>query len=160
MSVQATFAASAAYRQLPASAVHADLFRDNILFIETGHGPQVSGIIDFYFAGVDTWLFDLAVTVNDWCTHDDDCRFDQPRLSALLSAYQTVRPITRPEQNAWPYALRAAALRFWVSRLDDAFTPRPAERVTPKNPDHFEQMLSARRHDAVTSGQTLLATRQ
>ncbi|MGH1357537.1 MAG: homoserine kinase [Burkholderiaceae bacterium] len=155
LSVQATFAASAAYRQLPTSAVHADLFRDNILFMDAPTGPTVSGIIDFYFAGQDTWVFDLAVTVNDWCTHDNDCRFDQLRLEALLAAYQKIRPITRPEQNAWPYALRAAALRFWVSRLHDAFAPRPAERVTPKSPEQFEQMLLARRQDAVSAGQAL-----
>lgn len=158
LSVQSTFATSAAYRQLPTSAVHADLFRDNILFIDTPTGPQVSGIIDFYFAGLDTWLFDLAVTVNDWCTNDDDCRFDQVRLEALLRAYQEIRPVTRQEQSAWPYALRSAALRFWISRLHDAFTPRPAELVTPKNPEHFEQMLLARRQDAVSAGQALNAT--
>ena len=158
MAVQSTFARSAAYRDLPASAVHADLFRDNILFVDKPDGPQVGGIIDFYFAGHDTWIFDLAVTVNDWCTRDNDCSFDDERLHAMLRAYQQVRPVGRAEQSAWPYALRAAALRFWISRLHDAFAPRPAEMITPKDPGHFEQMLLSRRQDALHSGQALTQT--
>lgn len=158
MAVQSTFASSAAYRQLPGSVVHADLFRDNVLISGDEGRPVVGGVIDFYFAGIDTWVFDLAVTVNDWCTNDADCSFNQGRLHALLSAYQSVRPVTRGEQTAWPYALRAAALRFWVSRLHDAFAPRPAEMITPKNPAHFEQMLMSRRQDAVTAGQALTAS--
>lgn len=156
MAVQTTFSQSAAYQQLPRSAVHADLFRDNILFVEGIEGPRVGGIIDFYFAGIDTWIFDLAVTVNDWCTHDLDCTLDQDRLNALLGAYQSIRPVTKTEQSAWPYALRAGALRFWISRLHDAFAPRPAEMITPKNPGHFEHMLLARRQDALFAGQALL----
>ncbi|MFK7965791.1 MAG: homoserine kinase [Burkholderiaceae bacterium] len=158
MAVQSTFASSAAYRQLPGSVIHADLFRDNVLFSENDGKPVVGGVIDFYFAGLDTWVFDLAVTVNDWCTHDSDCSFNHDRLNALLGAYQSVRPVTRAEQAAWPYALRAAALRFWVSRLHDAFAPRPAEMITPKNPAHFEQMLMSRRQDGVTAGQALTAS--
>ena len=157
MAVQSTFASSAAYPELPGSAVHADLFRDNILIVEGEHGPKVGGIIDFYFAGHDTWVFDLAVTVNDWCTRDSDCSFDQLRLYAM-QAYQRVRPVSRQEQSAWPYALRAAALRFWISRLHDAFAPRPAEMITPKNPGHFEQMLLSRRQDALQAGQALTQT--
>lgn len=157
LAVQTTHAASAAFKRLPRSAVHADLFRDNVLFDADDGSPVVGGIIDFYFAGTDTWIFDLAVVVNDWCLNDRDGSFDTRRLTALLGAYQGVRRISREEQHAWPYALRAAALRFWVSRLDDAVSPRPAQMLTPKDPLQFERILSARRQDAVTVGQALIA---
>jgi homoserine kinase type II len=141
---QQRFAATPQYRELPRSAVHADLFRDNVLF----DGEALGGVIDFYFAGVDTWLFDLAVTCNDWCIDDATGEFDPPRLAALLAAYRTVRQPGAAEHEAWPLALRAAALRFWLSRLFDLHLPRPAQMVTPKDPTHFERVLLARRRAA------------
>ena len=156
-STQATFADSAAYNRLPRGAVHADLFRDNVLFVKDDTSPQVGGVIDFYFAGIDTWMYDLAVTVNDWCVNDSDGSFDSERLTAMLLAYGSVRPVSGDEQLAFPYALRASALRFWISRLDDIYSPRPAQMLTPKDPTHFERILNARRQDAVTVGQALIA---
>ncbi len=141
LAAQQAFAASAAHAALPESAVHADLFRDNVLF----DGDRLGGVIDFYFAGRDTWLFDLAVTCNDWCVHDADGSFEPARLRALLDAYCAVRHPSDAEREAWPLMLRAAALRFWLSRLFDLHLPRPAEMVTPKDPAHFERVLRARR---------------
>ncbi len=150
---QRAFAATALFRSLPRSAVHADLFRDNVLF-ETGEAGEarLCGVIDFWFAGVDTWLFDLAVAVNDWCIDDDDGAFDEPRLDALLGAYRAVRPPLPAESRAWPTMLRTAALRFWLSRLFDRHLPRPAEMVTPKDPAHFERILGLRRAGAPALG--------
>jgi homoserine kinase type II len=143
---QQAFAASPAWAALPRSAVHADLFRDNVLFDSAPDGrPRLGGVIDFYFAGVDTWAFDLAVTVNDWCIVDEDGSFDTARLAALLDAYRAVRMPSEAEAEAWPTMLRAAALRFWLSRLFDLHLPRPAEMVTPKDPSEFERILSCRR---------------
>ncbi len=103
LAAQEAFAATPLYAALPASAVHADLFRDNVLF----DGTELGGIIDFYFAGHDSWLFDLAVTCNDWCVDDADGRFDPDRLEALLAAYRGVRPPSADETRAWPMMLRA-----------------------------------------------------
>ena len=137
---QRRVAESDAYRRVPRSAVHADLFRDNVLFDE----GRLGGVIDFYFAGVDTWMFDLAVTCNDWCIDEATGAFDDARLQALLEAYRTERTPEAAERTLWPAMLRAAALRFWLSRLFDLHLPRPAEMVTPKDPGHFERVLRQR----------------
>ncbi|MFP5406668.1 MAG: phosphotransferase, partial [Gammaproteobacteria bacterium] len=145
LAAQRRFAAGSVYSALPRSAVHADLFRDNVLFDSNSDAsPRMGGVIDFYFAGVDTWAFDLAVTANDWCT-DLHGRFDAVRLDALLDAYRAVRAPIDAELEAWPMMLRAAAFRFWLSRLFDLHLPRPAEMVTPKDPAEFERILSVRR---------------
>ncbi len=126
---------------LPAGVVHADLFRDNVLFVAPG---QIGGVIDFYFAGHDSFLFDLAVTVNDWCSADDGALVDDACL-ALLTAYAGERPFVAGERLAWGRSLRAAALRFWLSRLLDAHGPRPGETVTRRDPDEYRRILLQRR---------------
>ncbi|MGH8676131.1 MAG: homoserine kinase [Burkholderiales bacterium] len=130
------------FPDLPRGPVHGDLFRDNVLF-EDG---RLSGVIDFYFAGVDCLLYDVAVCANDWCLADPDrdARLDAARTSALLDAYRTLRPLGAPEREAWPVLLRAAALRFWLSRLFDYHQPRPGQLVRVHDPEHFRRVLTAR----------------
>ena len=140
LAFQRDFAAGTTYGQLDRGPVHADLFRNNVMFV----GERLSGCFDFYFAGWDTWLFDLAVTVNDWCIDLDSGRLDNARVLALTRAYHTVRPFTAAEQAAWVPMLRAAALRFWLSRLYDFYRPREAEMLTPHDPTHFERVLRER----------------
>lgn len=145
---QTRFAATELYRSLPNGPAHCDLFRDNVLFDGTYESPRMGGIIDFYFAGCDTWLFDVAVTLNDWCIVRETGEFIDGRVRALLDAYAAVRPFTDQEREAWPVLLQAAALRFWISRLYDFFLPRPAQTLKPHDPRHFERILRLRRQSA------------
>ncbi|MBR7782480.1 homoserine kinase [Undibacterium luofuense] len=132
--------ASPLYRSLPNGPVHADLFRNNVMF----DGERLTGFFDFYFAGCDTWIFDVAVTVNDWCIDLESGALDEARTLALLNAYHSVRPFTEPESLVWQAMLRAGALRFWLSRLYDFYMPREAEILTPHDPGHFERILRLR----------------
>ena len=133
-------AASSEYAALPRGPVHADLFRDNVMF----EGERLTGVFDFYFAGVDTWLFDLAVALNDWCIDLPTGAHEPVRAAALLDAYQGVRPLTGAERSLLPAMLRAGALRFWVSRLWDWYLPREASLLKPHDPTHFERVLRER----------------
>ena len=137
---QTAQAATGSARSLPRGPIHADLFRNNVMF----DGERLTGFFDFYFAGCDTWLFDVAVTVNDWCIDLASGALDEPRVLAMLSAYAAVRSFTAAEGSAWQPMLRAAALRFWLSRLFDFHLPRDAEMLTPHDPTHFERILRER----------------
>jgi homoserine kinase type II len=138
---QDSFFRSPAFEQLPSGPIHADLFRDNVLWA----GDRIGGVIDFYFAGCSLWLYDLAVTVNDWCVDLATGAFDSPRAQALLDAYHARRPLTEAEHMNWRTVLRAAALRFWISRLYDLHLPRDAHTLTPHDPTRFERTLRQRK---------------
>ena len=140
LAYQNHIAQSAAYQALPKGPVHADLFRDNVMF----ENETLTGLFDFYFAGVDTWLFDLAVCLNDWCIDLATGQHDAKRANALLKSYQSVRLLGRAERQLLPAMLRAGALRFWISRLWDFHLPRDADMLVPHDPTHFERVLRAR----------------
>ncbi|MEY4883952.1 MAG: hypothetical protein RIS34_1806 [Pseudomonadota bacterium] len=152
-------AESSAYVALPGGPIHADLFRDNVMF-ETAPGlhnkthapqsagtsgvPQLTGFFDFYFAGVDTWLFDIAVCLNDWCVDLPTGASDPARTDRFMAAYQAVRPLTAAERQLLPAMARAAAFRFWLSRLWDFHLPREASMLKAHDPTHFERVLRQR----------------
>ncbi len=146
LAYQNHIAQGSAYAALPRGPVHADLFRDNVMF----EGERLTGFFDFYFAGVDTWLFDLAVCLNDWCITHANGQHEPGRAQAMLQAYQSVRPLTATERELLPAMLRAGALRFWVSRLWDFYLPREASMLKPHDPTHFERVLRGRIHTPVT----------
>ena len=140
----ATIEAELAFQQgwgrlkLPKGAIHADLFVDNVLFA----GDRVAGIIDFGFAATDFLAYDIAIAVNDWC--DAEGALDAELAAAFLAGYHAVRPLTDEERAQWPGLLRAAALRFWLSRLYDLYLPRPGELTHAHDPARFERLLRDR----------------
>jgi homoserine kinase type II len=144
LAYQTDLAASPAGLALPRGHIHADLFRDNVMFDDTAGVDRLCGFFDFYFAGNDTLLFDLAVCLNDWCCDLDSGRLDDSRAQAFVAAYGTVRPLDGNERRLLPALLRAAALRFWLSRLWDWHLPRDATLLQAKDPAHFERVLRER----------------
>ena len=132
-------------RDLPQGIVHADLFRDNVLF----DGERLSGVIDFYYASSDALLYDLAVVVNDWCFPDQG--LNEESYNALLESYARLRPFTDAERACWNAMQRCAALRFWLSRLYDLHYPREGELTHTKDPREFEnRLLWLRQHNHLT----------
>lgn len=134
---QCEISQSEGFSGLPRGPVHADLFRDNVLF----EGESITGIIDFYFSGCDTLLFDIATCLNDWCVDDISCREYCERTAALLKGYECIRALTPLERSFLPAVRRASAFRFWLSRLVDMHLPRNALALQPHDPSHFERML-------------------
>ena len=133
-------AASSSYAALPRGPIHADLFRDNVMFDQS----KLTGFFDFYFAGVDSWLFDIAVCLNDWCVDLPTGAHDPVRARSFLDAYAGIRPLAAAERQLLPAMLRAGALRFWISRLWDFHLPRDAALLKPHDPSHFERVLRQR----------------
>ncbi len=148
LAFQTRIAASPDYAALPRGPVHADLFRDNVMF----EGGCLSGFLDFYFAGCDAFLFDIGVCLNDWCVDVESGRPDAARATAFLAAYESVRPLVPEERRLLPALERAAALRFWVSRLWDYYMPRKASALKAHDPSHFERLLRQRVSDAARAG--------
>ena len=141
---QQRLGASAAFATLPIGPIHADLFRDNVMFDDTAGGDHLCGFFDFYFAGTDSLLFDVAVCLNDWCSDKATGQLDTDRAESFAVAYQAVRPFTAAEVRLLPALLRGAALRFWISRLWDWYLPRDAALLQPKDPAHFEHVIRQR----------------
>jgi homoserine kinase type II len=143
ISSELKYQAGLAKARLPRAAIHGDLFCDNVLFV----GDRVSGIIDFGFAATDGLAYDLAITVNDWCLQPDAARsgqLDPERVRAMVGAYNELRPLGFEERALWGPLLRAAALRFWLSRLYDLHIPRPGELTHAHDPLSFERILKSR----------------
>ena len=145
LQTQEVLAHSAQYAALPRGPIHADLFRDNVMFAPDAQGhAQLTGFFDFYFAGNDAWVFDIAVCLNDWCVNLADGTADSARTDAFMQAYTSVRPLQAAELAVLATMLRAAALRFWLSRLWDLHLPRQAAMLKAHDPAPFERILRQR----------------
>lgn len=121
---------------LPQGAIHADLFPDNVLFVN----DRISGIIDLYFACNDSLAYDLAVALNAWCFENDGA-FNVTNGRALIAGYETRRVLLPEERDALPVLCRGAALRFLLTRLYDWINHNPAALVRPKDPKEFLRRL-------------------
>jgi len=128
---------------LPTGVVHGDLFHDNVLF----NRGQLSATIDLYNASNDYLLFDVAITVNDWCIAPDGS-IDLALYDAFLQAYAQVRAFNSAEKQYWNAMLVAAAMRFWLSRLETYHgldSHQREEGITVlKDPNIFRDILSQR----------------
>jgi homoserine kinase type II len=140
LAFQQVLVATAAYASLPRGPIHGDLFRDNVMF-ENG---ELTGFFDFYFAGVDSFLYDIAICLNDWCIDLANGRLHEHRAQSFVGAYDAERPLTSSELRLLPAMMRGAALRFWISRLWDLHLPRDATVLTAHDPAHFERVLQER----------------
>ncbi len=127
---------------LPTGIIHGDLFRDNTLFIKP-EKPELSAILDLYTACNDSLLMDLAIVLNDWCLQENG-KPDTSLVAGLLKSYQTIRPLQESEKILFNTVLRAAALRFWILRLDLKYNPRARYGEcsgNDYNPDEYRQKL-------------------
>jgi homoserine kinase type II len=131
-------------KDLPSGVIHADLFADNVFFL----GDKLSGLIDFYFACVDSFAYDLGICLNAWCFEPDNA-FNVSKGMAMIRGYQSVRPLTASEVEALPILARGSALRFMLTRLVDWLNVPPGALVAPKNP--LEYLAKLRFHRRVVS---------
>jgi homoserine kinase type II len=129
---------------LPQGVIHADLFPDNVFFLDS----KLSGLIDFYFACTDALSYDIAVCLNAWC-FESDHSFNVTKSRALLQAYAKLRPLQDDEFAALPLLARGAALRFLLTRLVDWFEVPAGALVRPKDPVEYFRKL--RFHQSVRS---------
>lgn len=122
---------------LPSGVIHADLFTDNVFFLNN----EVSGLIDFYFACTDAYAYDLVICLNAWC-FEPDVAFNVTKARALVAGYQSVRPLKSEEIDALPLLARGASIRFLVTRLNDWLNVPEGALVVPKNPREYATKLS------------------
>lgn len=144
LAFQQELAASPAFAELPTGPIHADLFRDNVLFDDVDGVDRLTGFFDFYFAGIDTFLFDISVCLNDWCIDLTTGQLAEDRAMAMMTAYDEQRRLGGSELRLLPAVMRGAALRFWISRLWDKHLPRDAALLKVHDPAHFERVLRCR----------------
>nr|WP_305909531.1 phosphotransferase [Methylomarinum sp. Ch1-1]MDP4522450.1 phosphotransferase [Methylomarinum sp. Ch1-1] len=135
--------------ELPNGVIHADLFRDNVLF---EHG-RVSGILDFYACCNDFLLLDIAIAINDWCRRQSV--INKQKMTGLLQGYQSIRPLESLERQLLPVFLRRAALRFWLSRLKHRTDGKNGDLTQHKDPAEFRLLLEQHRSQPTLSASSV-----
>lgn len=132
------------YPDRPQGLIHSDLFRDNTLFKDN----ILSGILDFYELNQDEYLFDIAISINDFCTDFPSVDLNQSKRDAFLSAYQMIRPLTADEQACLDVYLAVVACRFWLMRLGvqqkNKMQERQGDDILHKDPLEMRNMLLER----------------
>ena len=121
---------------LPEGHIHADLFPDNVFFLD----ERLSGLIDFYFAATDFLAYDVAICLNAWC-FETDFSFNVTKGQAMLRGYETIRPLSVEERAALPVLCRGAAMRFLLTRLYDWVNTPDGAMVTRKDPMEYLRRL-------------------
>ena len=122
--------------ELPEGIIHGDLFKDNVLFLN----DKVSGFIDFYYACNEKFIYDIAIAINDWCI-DQDGQINKSMFLEFIKGYRSERKLTDNEQEYLNVALRLAALRFWLSRLEDFYNAKEGKITSIKDPKNFKDIL-------------------
>jgi homoserine kinase type II len=123
-------------QRLPSGVIHADYFPDNVLFVH----DRVGGVIDFYFACNDFYIYDLAIMLNSWC-FEIDGSFNITKGQSLISGYRAVRALSDAEIAALPVLMRGSALRFLLTRTYDWINHDPTALVRPKDPREYSKKL-------------------
>jgi len=139
---QVDFWKSEKAKKIPHGPVHADMFRNNVLFLKDG---SLGAVIDWGFCASDTPLiYDLAIVANDWCLENDGYELDKEKLSALIKGRESICPLTKEEKEAWQMALIWAGLRFYLSRLYDYMLPRDPDGKK-YDPTPFLKIMESRK---------------
>lgn len=123
---------------LPQAICHTDLFPDNVLML----GEKVTGMIDFYFACTEAMAYDLAVTHAAWCFDKTGESFSEDVSQALISSYESLRPLNPRERECLPTLAQGACMRFIASRAEDWIETPADALVTRKDPMDFARRLS------------------
>ncbi len=131
-------------KNLPDGVIHADLFPDNVFFLN----DDLSGLIDFYFACNDFLVYDLSICINAWCFEKDGA-YNITKGMAMIEGYHSVRPLSQAEAAALPILSRGSALRFFLTRLYDWLTTPEGALVVKKDP--LEYLKKLRFHRQVAS---------
>lgn len=125
---------------LPRGVIHADYFPDNVFFTS----GKFAGAIDFYFACIDAFAYDIAIALNAWC-FEADGSFNITSARQLVAGYESLRPLSDAERAALPVLAHGAAMRFFLTRLHDWGATPAGALVKPKDPMEYERKLAVHR---------------